>query len=332
MDSIKLKNPNKSCGFIKVLQSEPINALMRARKLDYKNPKTDIYNLTRSFECGSERKVTVFLPPLDESSKFSETTKRLLGFLLLKYQETQSQIIEFSTKEYCDFCKLSNKDKAIKTLRQDLELLSRTSLKWIGSLAILDEVTGKRSKPSSPSEHRIALFKRNSLKKSSPYQISFSDSFYKMIPVLGFMYVPTPILQFSSQQHPHTFSLGWSLCSHWNINQAKKKRKYQCLKMESILKCAGTPSYQEEKKRSKGRHYKREIIEPVIKALDDLRNSCGLSYNYFHKDGQPISKEEEDQILNLDYPIQEFMKLKIYYSFPSMPQHIHKAKGKKKII
>ena len=210
---------------MKVLQSEPIKALMRARKLDYKNPKTDTINLTRSFECGSERKIIVYLPPLDESCEFSETTKRLLGFLLWKYQEIQSQLIEFTLKEYCEFCKLSNKDKAIKKLRQDLELLSGISLKWIGSLATLDEVTGKRSKPSPPSEHRIALFKRNSLKKNSPYQISFSDSFYKLIPVLGFMYVPTSILQFSSQQHPHTFSLGWSLCAHWNVNQVKKRQR-----------------------------------------------------------------------------------------------------------
>lgn len=327
MDQIKnnLKSPNLPCDFIKVTQGQPINALMRARKQEYDAPAVDFYTQDRSFGCGSNRDILVKLPP---GHKFSESPKKTLGFLLYEFQESQSQDIDFTLKEYREFCKLSNSTKARTKIQKDLELLSQAALIWEGSIPNVNPKTGKRSKPSDPTRYSVEIIKSGScVFPQSPsealYQISFSDEFYKMLNAWGFMYVPASLFQFSLKRYPYLFALGWSLCAHLNMN--KKGTECGCLTLESLLDCAGIPTYQEEK--SNQRHYKDQIMDPVITTLLELRNSCGLAYHYAHKNGTPLSKEEEDQILSLDYPIQDFIKLKIYFSFPNMPQHEQSKKS-----
>lgn len=321
----KLKSPNQPCDFIKVPQSEPINALMRARKIEYDNPTTDPYTLEKSFGCGSNRKVIVTLPP---NYKFSDQTKKTLAFLLWRFQESQSPDLEFVLKDFCKFCKLKDITKARSTLQKELELISGLGIIWEGSIPIKNEKTGKAKKPSDSTRHNVSLIKSGSCffpkgRSQALYKISWSDEFYKMLQVWGFMYVPSSLFQFSSNHHPNTLSLGWSLCAYVSMN-SKEKEKVWCLTLESLIDSAGIISYQEEGKNQ--RHYKKNIMDPITKALDDLNNTCGLSYGYVHKQGNPISEQEEDEILKLDYSFQDFIKLKIYYAFPDMPQHQTKRK------
>lgn len=269
------------------------------------------------------------------------STQKLLDALVMDITRKNSKGKKIETMAILDMEKYmkscgkslskSNKDKERKKIKEDLDILISISLQWEGDIDKQVKRMGKnRNRNKDCININMQICSGTALIRNSLIIVNFTPEMVFYLTSTNYiMWYPENLLKID-ERNPCAYHIGRKLANYYsNLNNHKQGRAC-IISIETLLKnIKDIPS---EAKVS-GRHYYRQRIEPLFRALDALVNINVLEkWELCNAKMKPLSKSQQDRkdyksILKLyiHFELTENKKL-IQYINQSNPKTISKAK------
>ena len=196
------------------------------------------------------------------------------------------QIVAFiPISEYAVLTNKTNKTRAKKELKDQLETLAEVKYKepkLDGFLRLIDSY----------------YFVEKKVYGEAGYEVVFNPMYIALLAKNGFNAdIPKALMGIDIRYYGLAYILGKELCSHSNRNLGKPNETR--MKVITLLEYAKGYLPSEEEVRATSSRYTELIVAPFEKNLDILKaEGVLLDWDYCHKNGEPLTDEE--QALRLD--------------------------------
>lgn len=183
--------------------------------------------------------------------------------------------------DYADFTKKANKTRAKQDLKEQLETLAElkyTEPKLEGFLRLIDGF----------------IYVPKKVYGEAGYEVTFNPMYIALLAKNGYNAdLPKSLMGVDVRYYGLAYMLGKELCNHSNRNLGKPNETR--LKITTVLDYAKGYLPSEDEVRANGSRYIELIVAPFEKNLDVLVAEGVLkSWDYCHKDGEPLTDEEQD--------------------------------------
>lgn len=253
----------------------------------------------------------------DLLSLMTVPTQQLFNFCLCKLTEKglQTGELKIPIKEYMAIKGVKDEKETRKQIKNSLDTLFRFALSF--------KDKGKKGQY----EKYMDLHILSSHAIINSYIIAnFDPLFIKMLANSGYL-LKFPIRLFRiNGRNKNAYNMGYRIAMHKNMNAGKPNE--DIIGVKTLLDCTTLPTYEEEK--AGKRSYVQNIIDPFEKALNELQDFDVLKWEYCHKNGEPLTKEE---CLNFNYNIFENLLIKFYLKdYPDQTKRLKRKEEKTKQI
>ena len=241
----------------------------------------------------------------------------------------RGRIVRLSLQEYMEECGVKDIKNARKQLNDSIRALYSISLEW-------DETGYERPEGKSRAvkvtkhhrmritDHTITPSEKNPIRRGvAEVRLSFDMAEYLSNSYI--MPYHRNLLRINTNNHPHSFSLGWKLCALHNMNFGRENRANETT-VQTLLRAAkGIPRY--ERIAHRGNIYDL-IIKPFDRDMRALVEAEVLSCYWYYDDmGNRI---EGNQLGGLSYT--EFSQLNLHYELSGYPDQTPRLEERSKRI
>ena len=256
------------------------NALTKIRA-NKRNTTIDLLG-TATIKSGD---FTITIPEFAKNKAPRTSTYQLLDALTVKLTETgaKSPVVVLPLDDYMRMRGLTDRKEARKQAVEDLEIL------------FSDRISGKekRTKEQEKAFFDMRIIDFKGIDKKGNITVTFGTAYYNIHKNYPVMYYPPQLWLLNGKRNPNSYYLLRKISEHKNMNVGKKNE--DIIAVKTLIANAPTlPSYAEVMDTDK--HLSQRIIEPFERDMDTLADT--LTWEYCHSNGEPLKKEELD---NLNY-------------------------------
>lgn len=299
-----------STNFNKIRQGKATNALTKMRATD-ENTNTDPYTGETTINSSE---LALVIPKIDQIGTPTTATWQLFDMITEEFTDIKSCDIQITLDKYMKKRGLKDRKEARKQVTKDLELLRVSAINF----------TEPRRKKGEPQGfYKLNISSGAGISKSGIITFSFSEKFYNLLMSYPVMPYPPQLYAFNNKRNPNSYYLLRKIAEHKNMNVGKKNENTISTKT-LIAASPYLPTY--KKVMTTDRHLDKRIIEPFERDMDAL--SDNLTWEYCHKNGEPLSAEE---LSAFNYQI--FIKCLIHVTwivYPDQTERLEKKEERKR--
>ena len=231
--------------------------------------------------------------------------------------------------DYMKACRVKDKKSAREQLGTIAQTVYGMSLEWEETRWETPEGKSRKTKETIHYSARIieklGVPAGKNPVKGGKVTVTLTASMAEYLAGAYIMPYPSALLAINTKYNPHSFPLGWKLCTLYNMNYNNPERRNRTTVTTLLQAAKGIPRY--EAIAHRGNIYDK-IIAPFDRDLQALVSAGVLSYCYYET--QQGKRIEGNQLGGLNY--QEFISLYVCFDLDGYPDQAPRIEAKEKRI
>lgn len=294
--------------FDTIHQGTATNALTKIRNT---KTNTQVDNITGIAKV-RKGEFTLSINNFNSLPGFKTSTHQLLDALtvVLTTGNQDEYRVNLPLKDYMAWRGLKDKKEARKQVKEDLEVLFNSAIRF----------KGKRNKDDEEKYLDMHIIATKGEIEHGIIYTTFNPDFYNLLKSYPIMAYPKELWKLNNKTNSNSFYFGRKISEHRNMNFDKSNR--DLISVRALLEATpNIPTYEEVA--NSNRHFTDRIITPFERDMDALSNI--IQWEYCHSNNAPLSDAELE---HMDYDT--FINLLVHITWLTYPNETKRIETKKK--